>query len=106
MVGSDSTTTGPILKTSSSRRQTPMCGRAPPATPIPLRVGPTAALTFDVDVVRDGKNLKGWLLGLVPGTIGKSVLEKAFLNSVKALESQNREAKAEHAVRGGGSLVG
>jgi hypothetical protein len=47
--------------------------------------------------VRDGKNLKGWLLGLVLGTIGKSVLGKAFLNSVKAIEARNGAAKAEHA---------
>ena len=44
---------------------------------------------IDVVVVRDGKNLKGRLLGLVVGTIGKSVLEKAFVNSVKAIEARN-----------------
>ena len=43
-------------------------------------------------VVREGKNLKGWLLGLVVGTIGKGVLEKAFVNSVKAIEARNRLA--------------
>ena len=52
---------------------------------------------IDVDVVRDGKNLKGWVLGLVLGTIGKGVLEKAFLNSVKAIEARTGAAKAEHA---------
>jgi hypothetical protein len=48
-------------------------------------------------VVREGKNLKGWLLGLVVGTIGKGVLQKAFVNSVKAIEARNggtREARA------------
>jgi hypothetical protein len=44
---------------------------------------------IDVDVVREGKNVKGWLLGLVLGTIGKGVLEKAFANSVKAIEARN-----------------
>jgi len=44
---------------------------------------------IDVVVVREGKNLKGWLLGLVVGTIGKGVLEKAFKTSVKALEARN-----------------
>jgi len=44
---------------------------------------------IDVAVVREGKSLKGWLLGFVLGTIGKSVLEKAFQNSVKALEARN-----------------
>jgi hypothetical protein len=58
---------------------------------------PNGSTDIDVDVVRDGKNLKGWLLGLVLGTIGKGVLEKAFLNSVKAIEARNGEAKAERA---------
>jgi hypothetical protein len=39
-------------------------------------------------IVRDGKNLKGRLLGLVLGTVGKSVLTKAFANSVKAIEKR------------------
>jgi hypothetical protein len=47
------------------------------------------ATDIDVLVVRDGKNFKGWLLGLVLGTIGKRVLEKAFDNSVKAIEARN-----------------
>jgi hypothetical protein len=58
---------------------------------------PNGATDIDVDVVRDGKNLKGWLLGLVLGTIGRGVLEKAFLNSVKAIEARNCAAKAERA---------
>ncbi|MEG9436509.1 hypothetical protein JAO29_10085 [Edaphobacter sp. HDX4] len=44
---------------------------------------------IDVDVVREGKDLKGRLLGLVLGTVGKSVLQKAFINSVKALEARD-----------------
>ena len=44
---------------------------------------------IDLVTVRDGKNLKGRLLGLVVGTIGKGVLEKAFVNSVKAIEARN-----------------
>ena len=44
---------------------------------------------IDLVTVRDGKNLKGWVLGLVVGTIGKSVLEKAFVNSVRAIEARN-----------------
>jgi hypothetical protein len=46
---------------------------------------------LDAVVVRDGKNLKGQLLGLVLGTVGKGVLEKAFDNSVKAIEVRNAE---------------
>ena len=47
--------------------------------------------TTDIDVVvtREGKNLKGYFLGFVLGTIGKSVLVKAFANSVKAIEARN-----------------
>ena len=52
---------------------------------------------IDVVVVRDGKNLKGRLLGFVLGTIGKGVLEKAFLNSVKAMEARNTAAKEKRA---------
>jgi len=47
---------------------------------------------IDVDVVREGKNLKGKLLGLVVRTIGRGVLEKAFENSVKAIEARNGAA--------------
>jgi hypothetical protein len=50
---------------------------------------PDGTTDIDVVVVREGKNLKGWLLGLVLGTIGRRVLEKAFENSVKAIELRN-----------------
>jgi hypothetical protein len=46
-----------------------------------------------VVVVRDGKNLKGWVLGFVLGTIGRRVLERAFENSVKAIEARNGAAR-------------
>ena len=41
-------------------------------------------------VVRNGKNLKGRVLGFVLGTIGKQVLEGAFEKSVLAIEARNR----------------
>jgi hypothetical protein len=50
---------------------------------------PDGSTDIDVFVIREGRNLKGRLLGLVLGTIGRSVLEKAFLNSVKAIEARN-----------------
>ena len=53
---------------------------------------PDGSSDIDVDVVRDGKNLKGQLLSFVLRTIGKGVLEKAFLNSVKAIEARNGTA--------------
>jgi hypothetical protein len=50
------------------------------------------ATTIDVRIVREGKNLKGRLLGVVLGLFGKSVLGKPFDNSVKAIEARNLEA--------------
>ena len=47
---------------------------------------------IDVVVVREGKNLRGWVLGLVLGSIGRGVLEKAFENSVKAIEQRQAHA--------------
>jgi hypothetical protein len=47
------------------------------------------ATDIDVVVVRDGKNFKGWILGVVLGTIGRGVLERAFENSVKTIEIRN-----------------
>ena len=44
---------------------------------------------IDADVVREGKNFKGRVLGLVLRTIGRGVLEKAFKKSVTAIESRN-----------------
>jgi len=50
---------------------------------------PDGTTDVDLAVVREGKNLKGRLLGFVLRTIGRSVLEKAFENSVKAIEVRN-----------------
>jgi hypothetical protein len=47
--------------------------------------------TTDVDVVvvREGKNLKGRMLGVVAGTIGKRVLAKALRNTARAIEARS-----------------
>ena len=58
---------------------------------------PNGTTDIDVIVVRDGKNLKGRLLGFVLGTVGKGVLEKAFVNSVKAIEARNSTARSAQA---------
>jgi len=50
---------------------------------------PNGTTDIDVMIVREGKNLRGRLLGLVLGTIGRRVLEKAFENSVRAIEVRN-----------------
>jgi hypothetical protein len=50
---------------------------------------PDGSTDIDAVVVREGKNFKGRALAFVLGTIGKGVLEKAFKNSVKAIEARN-----------------
>lgn len=51
---------------------------------------PDGTTRIDVIVVREGKNLAGWFLGFILRTIGRSVLEKAFISSVKAIETRTR----------------
>jgi hypothetical protein len=48
--------------------------------------------TTEVDyvVVREGKNLKGRVLGLALRTVGKGRLVSAFEKAVKAIEARNR----------------
>jgi hypothetical protein len=43
----------------------------------------------DVVIIREGKNAKGRVLGLVLATVGKSVLGKAFDHSIKAIEARS-----------------
>jgi hypothetical protein len=47
--------------------------------------------TTDIDAVtvRDGKNLKGRLIGLLLGSVGKGQLTGAFAMAVKAIEKRN-----------------
>ena len=54
---------------------------------------PDGTTDIDLVVVRDGKNLKGWLLGLVLRTIGRRVLANAFDSSVKAIEARNSPSR-------------
>ena len=51
---------------------------------------PDGRTDIDVVVVREGKNLKGRLLGLVLRTIGRNVLDNAFEKSLRAIEARNR----------------
>ena len=53
---------------------------------------PDGTTEVDYVVVREGKNLKGRLLGLVLGTVGKGRLEGAFQKAVKAIEARNTGA--------------
>ena len=54
---------------------------------------PEGTTSVEAVVVREGKNLKGRLLGFVLGTLGRGVLEKAFANSIKAIEARNVAAR-------------
>ena len=56
---------------------------------------PDGTTDVDVVVVREGKNLKGRTLGFVLGTMGKPVLKRAFVHSVKAIEDRSAVADAE-----------
>ena len=60
-----------------------------------FRRQPNGTTDIDVVVVRDGKNLKGRVLGFVLGTIGRRVLERAFEKSVKAIEVRNNTASGQ-----------
>src|SRR5262249_8983386 len=56
---------------------------------------PDGMTDLDAVVIREGKNLKGRLLGWVLGTVGKGVLEKAFRNSVKAIEAVSSQQSSD-----------
>jgi hypothetical protein len=58
---------------------------------------PNGTTDIDVVVVREGKNLRGRMLGFVLRTIGRNVLETAFKNSIKAIEARNEGATLEAA---------
>ncbi|MFG1990930.1 hypothetical protein ACGFJ7_13235 [Actinoplanes sp. NPDC048988] len=49
---------------------------------------PDGTTTLDAVVVREGKNLKGKVTGLLLGSVGKGVLVKALHNTVKAIEAR------------------
>ena len=49
---------------------------------------------LDAVVIREGKNLKGRLLALVLGTIGKRVLRNALRTTIKAVEARNEGSQA------------
>ncbi len=50
---------------------------------------PNGTTDVDVVVVREGKNIKGRVLAIVLGAIGKRVLAKALGKTVKAIEARN-----------------
>lgn len=55
---------------------------------------PDGTTEVEYTVVRDGKTVKGHLLGLVVGTVGRGVLKKAFEHAVKAIEARGDKDSA------------
>lgn len=53
----------------------------------PLSDGSTQ---LEVVVVREGKNLKGRITGLLVSSVGKGVLKKALKHTIKAVEARNQ----------------
>jgi hypothetical protein len=50
---------------------------------------PDGTTNVDVVIVREGKNFKGRVLAAVLATIGRGVIRKAFVHSVKAIETRS-----------------
>ena len=55
---------------------------------------PDGMTDLDAVVVRDGKNLKGRVLGFVLGIFGERVLGKELAKTVKAIEARNEGSRA------------
>jgi hypothetical protein len=54
-----------------------------------LSRNPDGTTDIDVVIVREGKNLKGRVLGFVIGIVGKGRLRKDFGKTVEAIETRN-----------------
>ena len=52
---------------------------------------PNGTSDVDVEIVREGKNFKGRLLGALLGIVGKGQLEKWYAKTLKAIEARNYE---------------
>jgi hypothetical protein len=50
---------------------------------------PDGTTNLDAVVVREGKNLKGRVLGVVLGTVGKGRLESELRKTIKAIEARS-----------------
>jgi hypothetical protein len=55
---------------------------------------PDGTTDLEAVVVRDGKNLKGRVLGFVLGIFGQRVLGRELAKTVKAIEARNSDARA------------
>ena len=52
---------------------------------------PNGTSDVDIEIVREGKNLKVRLLGAFLGIVGKGQLEKWYAKTLKAIEARNYE---------------
>jgi hypothetical protein len=50
---------------------------------------PDGTTQVDAIVIREGKNLKGRVVGLLLGSVAKGTLDKALSNTVKAVEARD-----------------
>jgi hypothetical protein len=55
---------------------------------------PNDLTEVNVVIVRQGKTVKGRVLALVLGTVGKGILGKAFVGSIKAIETRDERVLA------------
>ena len=55
---------------------------------------PNGTTDVDVVIVREGKNLKGQVLGVFLGIVGKGQLQKVFAKSLKAIEARDYKISA------------
>src|SRR5262245_48067571 len=55
---------------------------------------PDGTTDVDVVIVREGKNFRGLILSGLLGTVAKGVLRKAFVHSVKAIETRTDASAA------------
>src|SRR5690348_16870202 len=53
---------------------------------------PGGTTDIDVVVVREGKNIRGKLVGALVSTVGKPVLTKAFAQTVRGIEARSRDS--------------
>jgi hypothetical protein len=63
-----------------------------------LSQGSDGKTVVDYTVVRDGKTLKGKVLGVVIDTVGKGRLKKAFDGTIKAIEARGEGSTTAGAV--------
>jgi hypothetical protein len=56
---------------------------------------PDGATDVNVVIVRQGKNVKGRVLAFVLGSIGRGLLKRSFVNSVRAIEVRNNAARGQ-----------